>query len=197
MVEFLKLPIDPMDPTDTVQQTAFLAKWFPHLFAKALVPPLIVPINPDKWPAFVAGSAMASNMPELGDKIKTPLNNLVVAKEFLETSKSDIQWRDRLWKLIEDTTTINFSAEIGRDLGAFGAGGASEKIADGYMDEMINTTLTMTKTEKLNDRIFKQFAEEQGYNSSLVRGTGVFRQFVPKSSRGNILDRPPRGSRPL
>lgn len=52
----------------------------------------------------------------------------------------------------------------------------------------------MSKSEKLNEMIF---AEEQGLNPSQVRGTGVFRQFVPKSSRGNILDRPPRGSRLL
>jgi hypothetical protein len=36
-----------------------------------------------------------------------------------------------------------------------------------------------------------------GYDPSLVRGTGLRRQFVPKASRGNILDRPTRGSRPL
>jgi hypothetical protein len=39
---------------------------------------------------------MASDMPEFGDKnkIQTPFHNLVGAKEFLETSKSDVQWRD-------------------------------------------------------------------------------------------------------
>jgi hypothetical protein len=32
---------------------------------------------------------------------------------------------------------------------------------------------------------------------TLVNGTGSFRQFVPKSNLGNILDRPRWGSRPL
>lgn len=36
-----------------------------------------------------------------------------------------------------------------------------------------------------------------GSDPSIVRGTGFGRQFVPKASRGNILDRPTRGSRPL
>ena len=170
MVLNIKLVDLPIEPMDTAQETAFLAKWFPNLFAEALVP-----INPTKWPSFVAGSAMASNMPELGDKLQTPLNNLVVAKEFLETSKSDIQWRDRFWKLIQDTTTINFSAEIGHEVGSFGAGAAAEKVADGYLDEMVNTTLTMTKSEKLNEMIYKQFAAEQGVDVTTVRGTGVFR----------------------
>lgn len=56
---------------------------------------------------FADGSALSSDMPELGDKIKTPLENLGVAKEYLETSQSDVRWRDRLWKVAEDTTTVN------------------------------------------------------------------------------------------
>jgi hypothetical protein len=52
------------------------------MFAEALVP-----VNPIRWPSFIAGSALSSEMPELGDKIKTPFENLVVAKEYLETSQ--------------------------------------------------------------------------------------------------------------
>ena len=120
MIKLINLPIDPIE---IAEETQVLAKWFPNVFAKALAPPLIVTINPIRWSAFIAGSAMASDMPEFGDKIQTPFSNLVVAKEFLETSKSDIPWRDRFWKLFQDTTTINFSAELGQDWGAFGAGG--------------------------------------------------------------------------
>jgi hypothetical protein len=50
---------------------------------------------------------MSTDMPEFGDKIKTPFENLVVAKEYLETSQSDIQWRARVWQVAEDTTTVN------------------------------------------------------------------------------------------
>ena len=60
---------------------------------------------------------MASDMPEFGDKIQTPFNNLIVAKEYLETSKSDVQWRDRLWQLTQDTFSINSSCEIDRGCG--------------------------------------------------------------------------------
>jgi hypothetical protein len=95
---------------------------------------------------------MASEMPKFGDKIQTPLSNLIVAKEYLETSKSDVQWRDRFWQVVQDTFSINASCEIGEDVGS---------------------------------------------DPSLVRGTGLGRQFVPKASRGNILNRPTRGSRPL
>ncbi len=136
-------------------------------------------------------------MPEFVDKVQTPVNNLIVAKEYLETSKSDLQWRDRAWQLIEDTLSINVSAEIGKDVGSFAAGAAANKAADGYMDEMIETSATMKVGEELNERVFKQIAAEKGVNPSLVRGTGLARQFVPVSSRGNILDRPTRGVRPL
>lgn len=169
-----------------------MAKWFPNLFAEALIP-----INPHKWPSFVAGSAMASNMPDLIDKLDTPRQNLIVAKEYLASSKSDIQWRDRVYKVVQDTVSINFSCELGGDLGAFGAGAMSEKISDGYMDEMVKTSLTLNPTEKLNTRLFKQTAHEMGVDANLVTGTGAFRQFVKPINRGNILDRPPRNARPL
>ena len=138
MVDLIELPIDPMEMSE---DTPFLEHYFPNIFAKALVP-----LNPCRWPAFAAGSAMASEMPKFGDKIQTPLNNLVVAKEYLETSKSDVQWRDRFWQVTQDTTIINFACELGKEAGSFGAGVRSNKIADNYMTEMVETSLTLRKS---------------------------------------------------
>ena len=76
------------------------------MFAEALVP-----INPGRWPAFTAGSAMASDMPDLTDKLQTPFENLRITKEYLETSQSDVQWRDRLWQVAQDTALINIASE--------------------------------------------------------------------------------------
>ena len=42
---------------------------------------------------------MADSIPYLKDKLKTPLDNLHVAKEYLERAQSDIQSRDRFWKV--------------------------------------------------------------------------------------------------
>lgn len=95
--------------------SSILQTYFPNMFAEALVP-----LNPMRWPSFTAGSAMSSDMPEFGDKIKTPFENLVVAKEYLETSQSDIQWCDRFWQVAEDTTTINIACELGKEAGSFG-----------------------------------------------------------------------------
>lgn len=47
-------------------------------------------ITPRRWPAFTAGSSMASDILEIKDKLQTPLDNLGVAKEYLETSQSDL-----------------------------------------------------------------------------------------------------------
>ena len=189
MVDLIELPIDPMEVAEDVP---FLAQYFPNMFAQALVP-----FNPHRWPAFIAGSAMANDMPEFGDKIQTLFNNLIVAKEYLETSLCDVQYRDRIWQVTKDTFSINGSCEIGKNLGSFGAGAAANKMADRYMNEMAETSFTLTKSEKLNQRIYEQFAKSTGSDPSLVRGTGLARQFVPKASRGNIFDRPARGSRPL
>jgi hypothetical protein len=161
------------------------------LFAEALVP-----INPGRWPAFAAGSFTSSDMPDITDKLQNPLDNLRAAKEYLETAQSDIQWRDRFWKITQDTTTINVASEIGGDLGSFGAGALSNKIADGYINEMVDTALTLNQQEKLNLEIFKQSAREQGVDVSKVRGTGLTREFVPDYMEGDICDRPERNSRP-
>ena len=156
--------------SETHASNGILETYFPNMFAEALVP-----INPLRWPSYTAGSALSSDMPELGDKIKTPLENLLVAKEYLETSQSDVQWRDRFWQVTEDTSAINFACELGKEAGSFGAGVLSNKIADRYMNEMVETSLTLNGQEKLNDRIFKQVALNQGLDPITVRGTGVTR----------------------
>ena len=156
----------------------------------------LVPINPRRWPAFTAGSAANSEMPQLGDKLTTPLDNLVVTKEYLETAQSDLQWRSRLWQVGEDTVAINIASEVAGDVGAFAAGASANKIAEKYMNEMINTELTKNEPERLNFEIFKQVAREQNVDPSTVRGTGVFREFVPEYLRDDICDRPERYARP-
>lgn len=128
-MEFLELPIDSMEVPEYI---GFLTTYFPNFFAEALAP-----IHPSRWPAYVAGSAMASEMPELGEKIQTPFYNFLLAKDYLKTAQSDIQWRDRFWQLTQDTVSINLSSEIGQDMGSFGAGAAANKIADRYMNEMV------------------------------------------------------------
>ena len=178
--------------TSNSQRSTILEKYFPNMFAEALVP-----INPIRWPAFLAGSASISEMPELSEKLRTPFENLVVAKEYLETSQSDIQWRDRVWQVAQDTTTINLSCELGQEIGSFAVGTASNKIADRYMDEMITTCATLTNQEKLNEEIFKLVAREKELDPDIVRGTGVAREFVPPFMQGDLCDRPERNARPF
>ena len=82
MVNLIELPVDFIE---IAEDTPFLADYFPNIFAEALVP-----VNPQRWPAYLAGSAMASDMPEFSDKVATPFTNLLTVKEYLETSQSDI-----------------------------------------------------------------------------------------------------------
>lgn len=92
MVNLIELPINAIE---AAEETPFLADYFPNLFAEALIP-----LNPRRWPAYLAGIAMASDMLEFGDKVATPFTNLITAKGYLETSQSDVQWRDRFWKVV-------------------------------------------------------------------------------------------------
>lgn len=134
-------------------------------------------------------------MPDLTDKLETPFDNLRVAKEYLETSQSDVQWRDRFWKIAQDTVSINIASELGVDGGSFIAGAASNKIADGYMAEMIETQVTKNPQEKLNLEIFKT-ASKQGKDISKVRGTRLTREFVPDFMQEYICERPERNASP-
>jgi len=136
-------------------------------------------------------------MPEIADKLKTPILNLQVAKEYPETTQSDAQCRDRFWQVVEDTVKINWSCELGDKVGSFGAGAAANKIADSYMDEMVETEITKNLQEELNLEIFKTVSLENNLDPKEVRETGVIREFVPEYMKENICTRPGRNERPL
>ena len=46
-------------------------------------------------------------MNDLSGKLGTPFANLQVAQEYLATAQSDVQYRSRLWRISEDTVTLN------------------------------------------------------------------------------------------
>ena len=76
-----------LDNSSNEKPTKVREAYSSSLFAEALVS-----LNPYRWGPYVAGSVSASDMPEIGDKLKTPFSNLQVTKEYLETAQSDIQW---------------------------------------------------------------------------------------------------------
>lgn len=41
----------------------------------------------------------ANEIEALEEKLKNPLNNLRVIKEYRDTSKNEIHWRDRFWQV--------------------------------------------------------------------------------------------------
>lgn len=121
----------------------------------------LVPINVNKWPAFIFGSAAGSDMPDLSAKLGTPFANVQVAQEYLATAKSDVQYRSRFWQVVEDITTINAMCEMGGNTRSFAAGAMSNKIADKYMNEMVETELTLNLNEELNMEIFRVTAKKE------------------------------------
>ena len=157
----------------------------------------LVPIKPEHWPAFTAGSAAANDMIDFTDKLCTPFTNMQVAQEYLATSQSDLQFRARLWTVVEDVSTINGMCEMGSTAGSFAAGALSNKIADKYMDEIMDTALTQNLYEELNMEIFKATAKADNRDPATVRGTGTIRQNVPENMKDDLWKRPERNSRPL
>ena len=177
-------------PKVTTKDKTIKKKEGSSIFAEALMPLSLHKIGP-----FIVGSATASEMPDVADKFQTPFTNLITAREYIESSKSDIQYRDRFWQVIADTTIINGMCLTADDIGAFTAGAYANQVADRYMMEMVTTSATLTEQEKLNMEIFKQTAKEKGLDVDEVRGTGLMREFEPQWMKQNIWDRPQEGSR--
>ena len=65
------------------------------------------------------------------------------------------------------------------------------------MDEMVQTALTLSNTEKLNNKIFQQVALEKRIDPNTIRGTSINREFVPDVMKGDLCDRPERNARPF
>ena len=57
------------------------------------------------------------------------------------------------WQLTQDTFSLDGSCEMGEDVGSFAAAPVVNKMADRYVDEMAETSLTLQKSEKLNQFI--------------------------------------------
>lgn len=70
------------------------------------------------------------------------------------------------------------------------------KIADNYMNEMVETEVTKNLNEELNMEIFQVRAKENQRDPNTVSGMGTIRQNVPEYMQGDICDRPKINERP-
>jgi hypothetical protein len=66
-----------------------LSQYVPSMFSKSWIS-----IKIKRWSFFAASSINSSDIPRFGDKIKTPFENLIVAKEYLEMYQNYLQWRN-------------------------------------------------------------------------------------------------------
>lgn len=98
----------------------------------------IVPLNPARYPAYLAGSACGSD-PSYGlyDSLMTPGVNLVDAYEYLDTSRSVQEYAQRLETLTRDTFYVNSLCESGEEVGSFTAGLYANQCCEEYMKERI------------------------------------------------------------
>ena len=160
------------------------------IFAEALVP-----VNIRYWPSYIAGS-VATAEGDILEKIKTPVNNLLVTQDYLASCKSDVEYRSHLYQVAEDTTTVNAMCIADEEVGGFMGGMYANQVANGYKAELELNAKTIDPVEKLNLEIFKQTAQEQGIDPDTVKGTGCFREHVPDILKGDICNRPPRNTRP-
>lgn len=81
-------------------------------------------------------------MSDFLSRISTLLNNLKTTVEYLVTSQSDIQYRDRLWTVAQDTVNLNSLCEFAGEGKLFVAGVLSNKIAKKYIYEAIDNKWT-------------------------------------------------------
>ena len=138
----------------------------------------LVPINPNYWSSHWAGSIFYDELPQLKDKVDT-LENIKNVEIYLETSQSDVEYRDPAWTATTNTMVVNLMAELGGQPGAFFSGHYANLCADKYVNEEIQRAMTLNDEEKVNLRIFQSVAIQKNIDPDMVQGTGSFREFVP------------------
>jgi len=84
-----------LESIEEVENSNLLVKYFVNLFAGELVL-----LNPKRLVLSIAGRAATSEMGDFNNKLATSFMNMAIVKEYFETSKSDVQWRDRIWKAV-------------------------------------------------------------------------------------------------
>ena len=140
---------------------------------------LIPFINIETLLQFIIGSGVSSQETDPFMRFTQALDNIENAKFYLESSKSDAQYRFRLFRVGRDTFIINVIALNGSNF-AFSAGVLANQIADDYLKQIFETDYDLREVEKLNLEIFKTVAVEQGRDPNEVIGTGLFRENVPE-----------------
>ena len=93
------------------------------------------------------GSSIYDESPDLKDRISRLLENLKGIEFYLETSQSDVQYRDRLWKVKRDTAIVNALCEYRGYPGAVVSGRLANMYAYQYVDEQMETRISLTKEE--------------------------------------------------
>lgn len=189
MDEFITEMHESLDEIKKADEQARLSS--SSFFAEALIPG-----NPNYWPAHMLGSSIYDESPDLKDRMSRPIENLKGIEFYLETSQSDVQYRDRLWKVKRDTAIVNALCEYGGHPGAVVSGRLANMYADQYVDEQMETRISLTKEEEINLAIFKDVAINQNIDPEVVVGTGLFRQFVPEYMKNDLCNRPDRLERP-
>jgi len=66
----------------------------------------LIPINPSYWSAFSVTTIVLSK-----SDMAMPFKIVLIAKQYLESSQSDLQWRSRFWEIIADTSVINSACQ--------------------------------------------------------------------------------------
>ena len=143
-------------------------------------PIFLIPfINIDTLLKFIIGSGVSSQETNPFMRFTQAIDNIENAKFYIESSKSDAQYRYRLFRVGKDTFIVNVIALNGSNI-AFSAGVLANQIADDYLKQIFETDYDLREVEKLNMEIFKTVAVEQGRDPNDVIGTRLFRENVPE-----------------
>lgn len=140
---------------------------------------LIPFINIETLLQFIIGSGVSSQETDSYMRFTQALDNIENARFYIESSKSDAQYRFRLFRIGRDTFIINVVALNGSNF-AFSAGVLANQIAEDYLKQIFETDYDLREVEKLNMEIFKAVAAEQGRDPNNVIGTGLLRENVPE-----------------
>ena len=91
----------------------------------------LIPLNPKRLPAHIAGSILGQDLQNADSLIAKPFNNLKVSKEYLTTAHNRSHFYSRAREVAQDTIRVNACGEWG-EIGTAGSGVYANWAANKY-----------------------------------------------------------------
>ena len=166
----------------------------------------LIPLNPTKWPEFIASSALQSDPRIQPNNVLQAVENLEATFEYLDSAHNVTHSKDRWTKVGFDTAVVNAACEIPGALGTIFAGSYANQMAEQYVQEIIEDEVGKPMETQFSCELRLRGGPGSKKNNngnftsskpSFFGGVGIFVENAEKTDQNILNPRLRRGGRPL